>query len=434
MNVDGSYRDDGSGGAGLIVRNEHGSVVGAWSKKLENMSSPLHAEAETARLGLLTALQQGWTNFEVECDCAVLVAALNRQSDDMVEELIGGTMFLDHIKKQASQFLQERYKTARLAFTDVTPAELWAEEATNGEPCSPDAKTMTKLAAASFEMEDYWRIVDILHRKLYNVDWKEWRQSYKVLVLLEFLLTHGPVDFAEEFQCDSEVIQELGSFKYIDDRGFDWGSCMQKKSDQLLVLLRGGPTLREARYKALKLTNEIQGFGSSVSSPSCSSTPSSAYSETPRASSFSSFSTTSSIWSELSNELFKSHQQSPTKSEAMESYSPVGLRDRYDDHDHYENTSNFPATSKGREESHIWNCPPIEENNSLLESEEEDDGDGDEYYEKDDGIISGICSKLVTLSPRRGNGPHSNIGFRSVSDVGMELRKKKLDRQSSFWY
>ncbi|KAK9931179.1 hypothetical protein M0R45_018469 [Rubus argutus] len=88
-------------------------------------------------------------------------------------------MFLDHFKKQASHFLQERYKSARLTFTDVTSAELWAEEATNGDPCSPDAKTMTKIAAASFEMEDYWRIVDILHRKLYNVDWKEWRQSYK---------------------------------------------------------------------------------------------------------------------------------------------------------------------------------------------------------------------------------------------------------------
>lgn len=33
-------------------------------------------------------------------------------------------MFLDHFKKQASHFLQEKYKTARLTFTDVTPAEL----------------------------------------------------------------------------------------------------------------------------------------------------------------------------------------------------------------------------------------------------------------------------------------------------------------------
>ncbi|KAM5553195.1 epsin-3 [Rosa sericea] len=343
-------------------------------------------------------------------------------------------MFLDHFKKQASHFLQERYKTARLTFTDVTPAELWAEEATNGEPCSPDAKTMTKIAAASFEMEDYWRIVDILHRKLYNIDWKEWRQSYKALVLLEFLLTHGPEDFAEEFQGDSEVIQELGSFKHIDDKGFNWGSSMQKKSDQILILLRGGPTLREARFKALKLTNEIQGFRGSVSSPSPSSTPSSAYSETPRASSFSSFSTTSSVWNELNNELSKFHEPSTTKSEAMESYSQGGLRDTDDDHDHYKNTSNFPAPSESREGSHLWNCPPIEEKGSLLESEEEDDEDDDKYYEKEDGILSGIYSKLVNLSPTRGNGPHGNIRFRSVSDVGRELRKKKLDRQSSFWY
>lgn len=35
-----------------------------------------------------------------------------------------GSLLLDHIKKQASSFLQEKYKNARLAFTDVTEAEL----------------------------------------------------------------------------------------------------------------------------------------------------------------------------------------------------------------------------------------------------------------------------------------------------------------------
>lgn len=55
--------------------------------------------------------------------------------------------------------------------------------------------------------------------RLYSIDWKEWRQSYKALVLLEFLLTHGPEDFADEFHCDIDVIQELGSFKYIDNKG-----------------------------------------------------------------------------------------------------------------------------------------------------------------------------------------------------------------------
>lgn len=40
-----------------------------------------------------------------------------------------------------------------------------AEEATNKDPCSPDAKTMTIIAEASFEVDDYWRIVDVLHNR-----------------------------------------------------------------------------------------------------------------------------------------------------------------------------------------------------------------------------------------------------------------------------
>lgn len=56
--------------------------------------------------------------------------------------------------------------------------------------------------------------------RLDNIDLKQWRQSYKALVLLEFLLTHGPEDFCQEFQCDVDVIQELGRFEYIDQRGY----------------------------------------------------------------------------------------------------------------------------------------------------------------------------------------------------------------------
>lgn len=55
--------------------------------------------------------------------------------------------------------------------------------------------------------------------RLYNIDWDQWKQSYKALVLLEFLLTHGPREFAPEFQCDAEVIEELGIFTHIDEKG-----------------------------------------------------------------------------------------------------------------------------------------------------------------------------------------------------------------------
>ena len=38
--------------------------------------------------------------------------------------LVMGSLLIDQIKKQASSFLQEKFKTARLTFTDVTEAEL----------------------------------------------------------------------------------------------------------------------------------------------------------------------------------------------------------------------------------------------------------------------------------------------------------------------
>jgi len=43
-----------------------------------------------------------------------------------------------------------------------------AEEATNKDKCSPDAKTMTRIAEASFDIDEYWRIVDLLHQRYAN--------------------------------------------------------------------------------------------------------------------------------------------------------------------------------------------------------------------------------------------------------------------------
>ncbi|XP_065864494.1 probable serine/threonine-protein kinase PIX13 [Euphorbia lathyris] len=200
---------------------------------------------------------------------------------------------LDHIKKQASSFLQNKYKNARLALTDVTKAELLSEEATNNDPWGPDAKTMTKIAQASYDVDDYWRIVDIIHKRFDVIDWKEWRQSYKTLVLVEFLLTHGPEEMAEEFQGDCDIIEELAKFEYIDDKGFNWGRSMQKRSENVVQLLNGGIALKEARLKALKITKGIQGFGNVVTSPTSTSPSSSDSSRSSVSSSFFSYSPSS---------------------------------------------------------------------------------------------------------------------------------------------
>ncbi|PIN22007.1 hypothetical protein CDL12_05286 [Handroanthus impetiginosus] len=165
-------------------------------------------------------------------------------------------------KKQASFFVKEKIKTARLALTDVTPAQLLAEEATNGNPGGPDAPTLKMLSKAAFEVDDYWRIVGILHKRLVKFDKRNWRTSYKALIVLEYLLTHGPESVAEDFQREKDVIREMEGFQHVDEKGFNWGLNVRRKSERILKLLEKGPLLKEERDKARKISRGIQGFGS----------------------------------------------------------------------------------------------------------------------------------------------------------------------------
>ncbi|KAL8057431.1 hypothetical protein ABFX02_04G182900 [Erythranthe guttata] len=166
-----------------------------------------------------------------------------------------------NFKKQASFFIKETIKTARLALTDVTPAQLLTEEATNGSPGGPDAHNLKTITSAAFEVDDYYRIVDILHKRLVSFTLGNWRASYKALIVLEHLLTHGPERVAEEFQCDIDVITKMESFQHIDDKGYNWGLNMKKKSRRVLDILEKETLLKQERDEARKITREIQGFG-----------------------------------------------------------------------------------------------------------------------------------------------------------------------------
>ncbi|RDX81462.1 Epsin-3 [Mucuna pruriens] len=173
-----------------------------------------------------------------------------------------GTPLFHELKKQASFFLKEKFNTARLALTDVTPAELMTEEATKGNSWAPDSPTLRSISRAAFELDDYWRIVGILHKRFLKFDKKNWRASYNSLIVLEHLLTHGPESVAEEFQSDKDVISQMNCFQYIDDSGFNWGLTIRKKSERILKLLEEGSILKEERNHARRLSREIQGFGS----------------------------------------------------------------------------------------------------------------------------------------------------------------------------
>ncbi|KAK4783300.1 hypothetical protein SAY86_007674 [Trapa natans] len=186
-----------------------------------------------------------------------------------MDNSIMGSSF-NEFKRQASFFLRDKIKTARLKLTDVTPAQLLTEEVTNGNPWSPDTRTMAMISRAAFEVDDFWRIVEILHKRLVQFDRKNWRASYNALILLEHLLTHGPQSAVDEFRDDKGVIEQMKEFHLTDQKGFNWGLCVQKLSERVLNLLEDRQFWQEQRERAREVTRGIQGFGSFCQWP-CSS-------------------------------------------------------------------------------------------------------------------------------------------------------------------
>ncbi|VAH01339.1 unnamed protein product [Triticum turgidum subsp. durum] len=159
-------------------------------------------------------------------------------------------LFTAKLGRQASGYLQDKYKQARLALGDVTPAELAVQEATNDDACVPDAKTLASIAEAAFD---------------------EWRPVYKALVVLEFLLTHGPEELPGDFLPDMQALRDLRGFTYTDDKGFDWGASMQRRADSVVGLLTDADRLKDARQRVRSLSFSHDGGAGSPTSSVASS-------------------------------------------------------------------------------------------------------------------------------------------------------------------
>ncbi|KAH9627512.1 hypothetical protein KSS87_016226 [Heliosperma pusillum] len=301
----------------------------------------------------------------------------NSDSNSKINNMSRNSFF--DLRKQASFYIKEKIKTARLALTDVTPIQLMTEEATNANPWAPNTQTLGLISRAAFEVDDYWRIVDILHNKLSKFDRKDWRASYNSLIVLEYLLTHGPERVAEEFQVHTSIVDDMKYFQHIDEKGFNWGLAVRKKSEKILKLLENGPLLKEERENARKITREIKGFGSfTKKSAFLLEEPSTIYGR--------------------SHSQFNEHGNDENHQDTNGYYQPTVTIFHDDDvkTDKPENgkrsfkenmAPKYDAISKGG--LHSWSNNKVREENSLLCGSPNDRGNGGLLVDEEDHPFSG---------------------------------------------
>lgn len=118
-------------------------------------------------------------------------------------------------------------------------------------------------------------IMPMIYRRFTEKAAEEWRQIYKALQLLEFLIKHGSERVIDDARSHLTLLKMLRQFQFIDANGKDQGLNVRNRAKELVDLLSDVERIRGERKKArsnkAKYIGVEGGGGGGFSSASSSS-------------------------------------------------------------------------------------------------------------------------------------------------------------------
>lgn len=177
---------------------------------------------------------------------------------------------MDELKKQLKNVslydVKAYVRKAQNVVYNYTEMEARVREATNNEPWGASSTLMQKIAAGTYNYREREEIVGMIFRRFTEKSANEWRQIYKSLQLLDYLIKNGSERFVDDSRANQSLITMLRSFHYIDSQGRDQGINVRTKAKKLVELLNNDSQLRAERKKARENAKKFQGVAGGVSS------------------------------------------------------------------------------------------------------------------------------------------------------------------------
>lgn len=151
---------------------------------------------------------------------------------------------------------------------NLTEIEAKVREATNNEPWGASTTLMSQISAATYNYKEREEIINFIFRRFTEKSSCEWRQIYKSLQLLDYLIKNGSERVIDCTRANVSLIQMLKSFHYIDSKGRDQGINIKNKTKSLITLLEDDNLLRAERKKAKlnakKFSSSNSAFGGNL--------------------------------------------------------------------------------------------------------------------------------------------------------------------------
>lgn len=99
----------------------------------------------------------------------------------------------------------------------------------------------------------------MIYKRFTEKSAEEWRQIYKALQLMEFLIKNGSERVIDDARSHLSLLKMLRQFHYIDQNGKDQGINVRNRSKELTELLSDVDRIRSERKKARSTRNKYGG-------------------------------------------------------------------------------------------------------------------------------------------------------------------------------
>ncbi|BGP41856.1 Epsin-3, clathrin recruitment and traffic between the Golgi and endosome [Rhodotorula kratochvilovae] len=173
---------------------------------------------------------------------------------------------VDSLAKQAAELsvydVKAAVRKAQAYAFNYTEAESRVREATNDEPWGASSSLMQQIAQDTFNFQTFNEIMPTLYSRFTEKEAREWRQIYKALQLLEYLVKNGSERVVDDARSHLSLVRVLRNFHYVDENGKDQGINIRNRAKELGDLLSDVERVRQERRKAKQNRNKYQGVGS----------------------------------------------------------------------------------------------------------------------------------------------------------------------------
>lgn len=149
----------------------------------------------------------------------------------------------------------------RAAYYPRNETERRVFEALSSKNWGASTTLMNDIASDTTDYEKFSIVMKTIWSTL-DVSGKSWKQIFKALTLVEFLVKNGAERVIEEARDHTHVIRPLQDFNYYEGN-VDKGSGVREKAKQLLELLSSNESIRTERDKAKRLKDKFIGISNS---------------------------------------------------------------------------------------------------------------------------------------------------------------------------